>query len=142
MRISASTPAGRLRFCRLSIVFGVAFVMSIRRLCVRISKASPPILYTCGDLTTVNVLRRVGSGTGPAISAPVRIAVSIICFADWSMTLWSYAFSRMRIRRPVEVGLSAIELISFMCNTRNLEPEWLPDKFSDVILITKVVYAK
>ena len=102
MRISASTPAGRLRFCRLSIVFGVAPVMSIRRLCTRISNVSPPFLYTCGDFTTVKVLRRVGSGTGPAIDAPVRSAVSIICFADWSMTLWSYAFRRIRIRRPSE----------------------------------------
>gem|GEM_PF-2859546 len=53
IRISASTPAGRLRFCRLSIVFGVALVMSIRRLCTRISNVSPPVLYTCGDFTTV-----------------------------------------------------------------------------------------
>lgn len=32
IRISASTPAGKFKFCKLSIVFGVAFVMSIRRL--------------------------------------------------------------------------------------------------------------
>ena len=44
IRISASTPDGKLRFCKLSIVFGVASVMSMRRLCTRISNASPPIL--------------------------------------------------------------------------------------------------
>lgn len=32
IRISASTPAGRLRFCKESIVLGVASVISIRRL--------------------------------------------------------------------------------------------------------------
>ena len=30
--ISASTPAGRLRFCKESIVFGVALLISIKRL--------------------------------------------------------------------------------------------------------------
>lgn len=37
IRISASQPAGRLRFCRESMVFGVGLVISIRRLCTRIS---------------------------------------------------------------------------------------------------------
>ena len=39
----------------------------------------------------------VGSGTGPRTLACVRRTVSTIFFVDWSMTSWSYAFSRMRI---------------------------------------------
>ena len=39
----------------------------------------------------------VGSGTGPRTLACVRSTVSTIFFVDWSMTSWSYAFSRMRI---------------------------------------------
>src|SRR5918998_6178064 len=47
---------------------------------------------------TENFSMRVGSGTGPATSAPVRCAVSTICSADWSSSLWSYALRRMRMR--------------------------------------------
>src|SRR4030088_1931193 len=47
---------------------------------------------------TVNFSMRVGSGTGPVTVDPVRCAVSTICAADWSMSLWSYALSRIRIR--------------------------------------------
>ena len=36
---------------------------------------------------TVNFSIRVGSGTGPATTAPVRSAVSTICCADWSRIL-------------------------------------------------------
>ena len=42
--ISASTPAGRERFWRESMVLGVALEMSTRRLWTFISKASPPVL--------------------------------------------------------------------------------------------------
>jgi SAM-dependent methyltransferase len=42
----------------------------------------------------------VGSGTGPRTLAWVRTTVSTIFFVDWSMTSWSYAFSRMRIFCP------------------------------------------
>ena len=56
------------------------------------------LLVHVGLVFTVYLVLRVGSGTGPAMVAPVRRAVSIICFADWSMTLWSYAFRRIRIR--------------------------------------------
>src|SRR5579859_2325786 len=87
--ISTSHPAGNDRFIRLSIVFGVGSVTSMSRLCTRISNCSRPFLYTCGLFTTVNVLRSVGSGIGPAMVAPVRSAVSTICFAAWSITLWS-----------------------------------------------------
>src|SRR5438309_9208041 len=47
---------------------------------------------------TVNFSMRVGSGTGPVTVEPVRCAVSTICAADWSMSLWSYAFRRIRMR--------------------------------------------
>ena len=39
-----SLPAGNDRFCKFSMVFGVALEMSIKRLCTRISNVSPPIL--------------------------------------------------------------------------------------------------
>ena len=38
---------------------------------------------------TVNFSMRVGSGTGPVTVDPVRCAVSTICAADWSISLWS-----------------------------------------------------
>src|SRR5262249_43575491 len=47
----------------------------------------------------------VGSGIGPAILAPVRLAVSTISPADWSSSLWSYALSRMRMRGVVMASL-------------------------------------
>src|SRR4051812_19507817 len=37
---------------------------------------------------------------GPATRAPVRLTVSAMSRADWSMTRWSKAFSRMRMRCP------------------------------------------
>src|SRR5438067_11546999 len=51
-----------------------------------------------GLLMTVNFSIRVGSGTGPVTVDPVRCAVSTICAADWSISLWSYALSRIRMR--------------------------------------------
>src|SRR5581483_7108736 len=39
----------------------------------------------------------VGSGTGPATVAPVRVAVSTISLAAVSIAVWSYDFRRMRI---------------------------------------------
>src|SRR5437867_2918249 len=51
-----------------------------------------------GLLMTVNFSIRVGSGTGPVTVEPVRCAVSTICAADWSMSLWSYALRRIRMR--------------------------------------------
>ena len=67
-------------------------MMSISRLWVRISNCSRASLWTNGPRMTVYFSIRVGSGTGPATAAPVRCAVSTICSADWSSSLWSYAF--------------------------------------------------
>src|SRR4051812_6554723 len=68
---------------------------------MRISKCSRLSLSTCGERTTVYLRISVGSGTGPLTFAWVRSTVSTIFFVDWSMTSWSYAFSRMRIFCPV-----------------------------------------
>jgi hypothetical protein len=53
---------------------------------------------------TVYTLRSVGSGIGPLTLAPVRVTVSTIFFADWSMTSWSYAFSLILIFIPFATG--------------------------------------
>src|SRR6188508_1086463 len=96
--ISMSTPAASDSRISASTVFVDGSMMSMRRLCVRISNCSRPSLCTNGPRMTVYFSIRVGSGTGPATSAPVRCAVSTICSADWSSSLWSYALSRMRMR--------------------------------------------
>src|SRR5580704_13823305 len=95
-----STPAGRSSRMSESTVLGVGSMMSISRLCVRISKCSRESLYLCGDLMTQYTFFSVGSGTGPATRAPVRVTVSTILRAELSMTSWSYALSRMRIFCP------------------------------------------
>src|SRR6476620_11772568 len=95
-----STPAGRSSRISESTVFGVGSMMSIRRLCVRISKCSRESLYLCGDRITQYTFFSVGSGTGPATRAPVRVTVSTIFRAELSMTSWSYALSLMRIFCP------------------------------------------
>ena len=95
-----STPAGRSRRISESTVFGVGSMMSISRLCVRISKCSRESLYLCGERMTQYTFFSVGSGTGPATRAPVRVTVSTIFRAELSMTSWSYALSRMRIFCP------------------------------------------
>src|SRR6266536_2648196 len=92
-----STPAGRSRRIRLSTVLGDGSRMSMRRLCVRISKCSRESLSTWGLRMTQYTAFSVGSGTGPATRAPVRVTVSTILRADWSMISWSYALRRMRI---------------------------------------------
>ena len=61
----------------------------MRRLCVRISKCSRESLYLCGERMTQYTFFSVGSGTGPATCAPVRITVSTIFFAEESITSWS-----------------------------------------------------
>src|SRR3954454_4002031 len=71
--------------------------MSIRRLCVRISKCSWESLYLKGDFTTAYTFFSVGSGAGPEPVAPVRVAVSTISLAAVSMADESYALRRMRI---------------------------------------------
>src|ERR1700742_136454 len=71
--------------------------MSIRRLCVRISKCSWESLSLKGDFTTAYTFFSVGNGTGPETVAPVRVAVSTISLAAVSMADESYALRRMRI---------------------------------------------
>src|SRR6516165_577690 len=71
--------------------------MSIRRLCVRISKCSRESLSLNGERITQYTFFSVGSGTGPDTLAPVRVAVSTISFAADSIADVSYAFRRMRI---------------------------------------------
>src|SRR5918998_5772238 len=93
-----STPAGTLRRISASTVRDVGSSTSIRRLWVRISNCSRESLSMKGERMTVNFSMRVGSGTGPATCAPVRSAVSTICWADWSRILWSNALRRIRMR--------------------------------------------
>jgi hypothetical protein len=84
-----STPAGRSRRIRESTVFGVGSMMSMRRLWVRISKCSRESLYLWGERMTQYTFFSVGSGTGPATLAPVRVTVSTILRAEVSITSWS-----------------------------------------------------
>src|SRR4029079_4612442 len=98
--ISTSTPAGRSSRWSESTVLPVISTMSIRRLWIRISKCSRLSLSTWGERMTVYLRISVGNGTGPRTFACVRSTVSTIFFVDWSMTSWSYAFSRMRIFLP------------------------------------------
>ena len=65
-----------------STVFGVGSRMSMSRLCVRISKCSRLSLYLCGERMTQYTFFSVGSGTGPATRAPVRVTVSTILRAE------------------------------------------------------------
>ena len=83
-----------------STALGVGSTMSIRRLCVRISKCSRESLYLWGERITQNTFFSVGSGTGPTTVAPARVTVSTILRAELSITSWSYDFSRMRIFCP------------------------------------------
>src|SRR5580698_1435600 len=87
--ISTSTPADRSSFMSASSVCCVGSRMSSSRLWVRISNCSRDFLWTGGDRSTQYLLILVGSGIGPAILAPVRLAVSTISPADWSRSLWS-----------------------------------------------------
>ena len=79
---SMSTPEGSWSRISVSTVFEVGLRMSISRLCVRISNCSRPSLWTKGERMTVSFLICVGSGIGPATTAPVRSAASTICSAD------------------------------------------------------------
>src|SRR5699024_1367593 len=98
--ISMLTSAGRSRRMSESTAFGVGSTMSIRRLCVRISKCSRESLYLCGERITQNTFFSVGSGTGPTTVAPALVTVSTILRAELSITSWSYDLSRMRIFCP------------------------------------------
>jgi len=85
--ISTSTPAGNSNFINASIVFGEEFNISINLLCIRVSNCSRDFLSTCGERNTVYTDRRVGSGMGPDIIAPVCFAVLIIFSVDMSINL-------------------------------------------------------
>src|SRR5262249_26469291 len=87
--ISMSTPAGRSSRMSESTVLGVGSMMSISRLGCRIWKCSRESLYLCGERMTQKRLISVGSGTGPATCAPVRVTVSTILRAEESTTSWS-----------------------------------------------------
>src|SRR5690606_34556204 len=95
--ISISAPVGRSRCIRESMVLLVGDLMSISLLCVRISKCSRLSLSTNGPRSTQNRRMRVGSGTGPATLAPVRLTVSTILVAELSRLRWSNDLSLMRI---------------------------------------------
>src|SRR5579885_941643 len=103
---SMSTPAGRFKRVSASTVLLVGSMISIKRLCVRISNCSRASLSIKGDRTTVYLSISVGKGTGPETRAPVCCAVFTICIADWSRIRWSYALSRMRMRCFVPVAIS------------------------------------
>ena len=82
-----STPVGRLKFVKLSIVVDVGSLISIILLCVLISNCSREFLFTKVDLLTVNFSIFVGKGIGPETNAPVLSAVSIISLQQSSITL-------------------------------------------------------
>src|SRR5690606_28031900 len=68
--ISMFTSAGRSSRMSESTAFGVGSMMSMSRLCVRISKCSRLSLYLCGERMTQKTFFSVGSGTGPTTVAP------------------------------------------------------------------------
>src|SRR5271155_2500542 len=86
--------------------------MSIRRLCVRISKCSRESLSLNGERMTQYTFFSVGRGTGPDTLAPVRVAVSTISFAADSIAEVSYAFRRMRILFWLAVAMECLRLLS------------------------------
>src|SRR5699024_6148468 len=98
--ISMLTSSARSSRMSESTAFGVGSTMSIRRLCVRISKCSRLSLYLCGERMTQYTFFSVGNGTGPTTVAPARVTVSTILRAALSITAWSYDLSRMRIFCP------------------------------------------
>jgi len=83
--ISISTPAGKFKLVSALIVRGVGFIISIMRLCTRISNCSRAFLCTKLERFTVYLWVSVGKGTGPTTSAPFRTAVSTICFTELSI---------------------------------------------------------
>src|SRR5262245_25140246 len=64
---------------------------------MQIWNCSRDFLSMCGERSTVYTVFFEGSGMGPLISAPVRLAVRTISFAERSSIALSYAFSLMRI---------------------------------------------
>src|SRR5258707_5363361 len=109
--------------------------MSIRRLCVRISKCSWESLSLKGDFTTAYTFFSVGRGTGPDTVAPVRVAVSTISLAAVSIAVWSYDFRRMRILfwAMVATGKSLLSL-SFL-SVKGEPRVWDPPHFRSYLLL-------
>src|SRR5258708_1649547 len=64
---------------------------------MRISNCSRDFLSTCGLRSTLYTVLRVGTRTGPAVTAPVRRAVRTISAADWSTVARPYDVSWMRV---------------------------------------------
>ena len=95
--ISTPTPLGILKFCNISIVFGVGSRISISLLCLLISNCSLASLLTKVDLLTVIFSILVGRGIGPTICAPESFAIKTIFFTASSNNLWSKDFTLILI---------------------------------------------
>ena len=93
---SIDTPDGSERFVSASITLALGLMMSMTRLCIRISNCSRASLCTKVERFTVYFLISVGSGIGPITFASKRSAVSMICFTETSRILLSYARTRIR----------------------------------------------
>src|SRR5581483_5252067 len=100
--ISTSTPAGRSSFVNASTVCARESRMSITRLCVLSSNCSRDFLSTCGERRTVHRCVFVGNGIGPDTCAPVFSAVRTMSADAWSITAWSNALSRIRMRPAIK----------------------------------------
>src|SRR3954453_968798 len=120
------TSAGRSRRMSESTAFGVGSMMSISRLCVRISKCSRLSLYLWGDRMTTTTFFSVGSGTGPTTWAPARVTVSTIFRAELSRPAWSYDFSRMRIFCP---AMDSSALVRAPCCVAHAVRGWSSGRF-------------
>lgn len=73
--ISMSTPAGKLRFIKESMIFELGPDISIKRLWTLISNCSREFLSIKEDLLTVYLWIWVGKGTGPMTWPPFRSIV-------------------------------------------------------------------
>ncbi len=73
-----STPAGRSKDIRLSIVLLVGSMTSNILLWILISNCSKESLWTCGERRTDVNLRSVGKGIGPLTRTPVFSTISMI----------------------------------------------------------------
>src|SRR5699024_3406940 len=80
--ISISTPDCKSKRINESTVWGVGLMISIKRLCVRISNCSRASLCLCTERSTVKTDLSVGNGIGPETLAPERFAVSTIFSPD------------------------------------------------------------
>ena len=79
-----STPEGRSKNIKDSIVSKEGISRSKILLWVRISKCSLESLFTCGDLSTQKIFFLVGNGTGPDIIEFVLETMEIIFLQEES----------------------------------------------------------